>query len=287
MIFLSILIALVLERTVPQLVDFRKFNWLNDYNRWMVDVLHVESMGTWLSLAVLLSPLIVISWIISAMFENALFGLFELAFNVAIIFVCIGPQLLDKQVDQYLDALEIGVNEQSNLKAEEITGNATGENLSTQVTQVCQSIFTEANTRIYAVLFWFTLLGPVAAILYRLLEQLLRRGYLPNSLSNLKQSIRYLVGWIDWLPAHLTYFAYMVTGSFEDGLQAFRQGSITAEDTYEQNQKTLQNVGSRSISLQPAADTEMAQSMVRKARGLVLRALVVWLVFVLLIRLID
>ena len=59
-------------------------------------------------------------------------------------------------------------------------------------------------------------------------------------------------------------------------------------EVYDQNNEMLGNVGSGSLSVQ-AMDDPVYQAMdrVRKARGLVLRALVVWLLLVLVINLLN
>ena len=55
MTILSILIALLAERVLPQLVDFRRFDWLRNYSRWMIDVLQTTQprqscRSTWIRL---------------------------------------------------------------------------------------------------------------------------------------------------------------------------------------------------------------------------------------------
>jgi membrane protein required for beta-lactamase induction len=48
---------------------------------------------------------------------------------------------------------------------------------------VSQDIFWQANEKLFAVLFWFALIGPVAAVLYRVVEQLTKseqRGNVVN-----------------------------------------------------------------------------------------------------------
>ncbi len=86
MILFSIVIALILERVLPQLVELRRFNWLSEYTLWLADILNFQRIGAWLASGIVLFPIILLIWILSGMFENALFGLFELAFNVAVIF---------------------------------------------------------------------------------------------------------------------------------------------------------------------------------------------------------
>ncbi len=281
MTFLSILIALLLERIFPQFVELRRFDWLREYGRWMVDVLHIERFGNWGSLAALMIPLMLVVWMASGLFDKALFGLFELAFNVALLFFLLGPQLLDRQVDDYIDAVESGDETQQALIASQICGAEAEAGMSAQVRQVSQSIFVQANTRIFALLFWFVLLGPVAALAYRVLQQMYDTDLLDESLGKLRPELRQLLGWLDWIPVRITLFAYMISGNFDEALQAYRHGATTAVDIYEQNLELLQQVGEMAIHLPEVIDHHpLAVTSLRKARGLVLRSLVVWLLIV-------
>jgi membrane protein required for beta-lactamase induction len=287
MTILSILIALLLERIAPQLVELRQYRWLREYNQWMNDVLHIERLGAWLGFVILIFPLLLVIWILSAMFENTLFGLFELAFNVAIVFLCLGPRELDSQIESYLDAIEVGDSQQQFRAAGLLIRETPEIELSNQVKQVSRSVFIEANSRIFAVLFWFTLLGPLAAVLYRLLEQLLQQKVVQELSDELDQVIQSILGWIDWLPVHLTLFAYMLSGNFEEGMKSFKNGSVSAINVYEQNNDLLQNVGFEAITANEVVNPGLAIEMVRKSRGLVLRSLVVWLLLLLVLSLLG
>ncbi len=233
-------------------------------------------------------PPMLVMWLLTGIFENAFFGLFELVFNIAVVFLCLGPRDLDKEVDAYLDAVEVGDTTQRSTLTGQLSGQAPAPELPEQTAQVCHSVLIEANSRIYAPLFWFALFGPLAIVLYRLLEQLRSPTLLPESLHALQTLGRVLLGWIDWLPARLTLFAYMVSGGFDEGLQALRRGAVSAVDLYEQNHELLMNVGYHAIGApREIADGQQAMQAVRKARGLVLRALVAWLVLILLYSLLD
>lgn len=286
MIFLSILIALVLERVTPQFIDLRQNQWLREYTQWMVSVLHVERLAAWMALAVLILPVMLVIWIAAGMFENALFGLFELAFNVAVIFFCLGPKELSTEVDQYLDAIEVGDSQQRYNAAAKMTTETPSMDLPVQVVQVCKAIYVEANSRVFAVLFWFVILGPVAAVVYRVLEQLLKSNYLESSLDSLRQLIKQISGWIDWLPTRITLFIYMVSGNFEEGLQKYNDGSVVAVDMPEQNNELLQNVGFHSIAAHDVTEDSHAIDLIKKSRGLILRSLVVWLFVILMVSLV-
>ena len=286
MTFLSILIALLLERITPQLVELRQFNWLREYIQWMLDVLHIERLGTWGAIGSLFLPLLLAVWVLTGLFENAVFGLFELAFDVAIIFICLGPRFLDSQVDRYLDALEIGETQQQYKLVDELIPETPAQDLPGQVEQFCKALFVEANCRVYAVLFWFVVLGPVAAVFYRVLEQILRHAMLQEPIQRLGLSLRVLLGWLDWIPARFSLFAFMLSGSFEEGLRAIRNSSVCASDTYENNIECLQSVGFQSISAEQVVNENQAMALVRKSRGLILRSLVVWLLLLFILSLI-
>jgi membrane protein required for beta-lactamase induction len=287
MAFLSIVIALLLERITPQLIDYRRFDRLGDYCGWQQDSLKVSQLGPWLGLAILLLPIVLVVWIIAGLFENAVFGLFELAFNVAIIFFCLGPRELDSEIDAYIDSVEVGDSNQQASLARQIHDQSPDSHFADQIIQVCKGLFSEANTRIYAVLFWFVTLGPIAAVIYRVLDQLYRGPYLGQELAAQRQISRDILGWVDWIPSRISLFAFMISGYFEESLKTYRNGSVSSVDSYEQNQDLLQQVGCSAIAPEPADSKEKAVILIRRARGLILRSLVVWLLLLLVIDVIS
>ena len=280
---LSILIALLLERITPQLIELRRFAWLDDYARWMDDVLHISRLGSWSALAFLVLPPFLLVWLLASMFENALFGLFELAFNVFVIFACLGPRELDREIDDYIDAVEMGDEQRRHQAAGRLTLGEPAHELGAQAMQVCQGLYVQANGRLFAVIFWFVVLGPVAAVLYRLLEQVLSRHVLRSAIAGMDSTAALLLGWIDWLPTRVTLFAFMLSGSFEDGFQAYREGNRDAIELRDQNHELLHRVGCRCIVSQDVQNADQAVTMIRRSRGLILRSLVVWLLLILFV----
>ena len=282
MTFLSILIALLIERIAPQFSELRQFQWLQNYSLWLSEVLHVERLAGWMGFSIIVTPLLLLTWMFTGMFEHALFGLFELAFGVVVVFFCLGPREMDGQIEQYLDAIELEDNDLRVKLAANLLKEPPALELKDQVAQVCKGIFVESNTRIFSVLFWFAFFGPVAAVLYRLVEQLVRGQYLDTALVQARQAARIFLGIMDWVPARISLFAFMLSGSFDEGLKAYRHGTVLATDVYEQNHELVKEVGYRSINAQSVDSSEQAQLQVRQSRGLVLRSLVVWLLVTLI-----
>jgi AmpE protein len=74
--------------------------------------------------------------------------------------------------------------------------------------------------RWFAVVLWFYLLGPAAALFYRTLQLLLRDGCVSGEERRL--IARWLL-WIEWLPARLLGLAFAVTGNFVTCFRCWRE----------------------------------------------------------------
>ena len=72
------------------------------------------------------------------------------------------------------------------------------------------------NGQLFAVLFWYILLGPIAALIYRFSSQ-------SQHQSLVKQQATLLTAVLDWLPARMTALLYLLVGNFQPGLKQFAQ----------------------------------------------------------------
>jgi len=283
MIFLSIVITLVLDRVFTQLQTFRQFKWLQDYAAWMDDVLSISRLPAWVSLAVLLMPLLLVLSFVQGIFANGLFGLFALAFNVVVLFLCFGPMDVDQQVDDYLHSIDTG-DEQERIKAASaLRETSVDADISNQAGQVVNAILAASHRRIFACLFWFVLLGPLGAVFYRLVEQGFALSLKDSALSKLKEKFQDLLGYLEWVPARLTVAAFMLGGHFEGAFSGYRKAANDYVDIDEANQQILAASGRGAIQVSAVKSDSDASDQVKKARGLVLRSLVVWLLFSLLL----
>lgn len=80
---------------------------------------------------------------------------------------------------------------------------------------------------VFAPLFWFAVLGPAGAVLYRLahlLNEFWNRPALPGSLDSgdFGCFARQAYGVIDWLPLRLTAATFAAVGNFEDAVDCWR-----------------------------------------------------------------
>jgi adenosylcobinamide-phosphate synthase len=179
------------------------------------------------------------------------------------------------------------------------------------VRQSCEHGLQLAHKHVFGVLFWFVLLpGPIGPILFRLAEFLARRwnrppgGALPAD--RFGEFARRAFAWIDWLPARLTALGFAIVGDFEGAIYCWRK--VTRPPTIaaglpQPDSRTVilaaagGALGSRVLTsaesarhfdeagLEGGGLAEPGAGMLNAAVGLVWRALLLWLVLLLLITL--
>jgi adenosylcobinamide-phosphate synthase len=86
---------------------------------------------------------------------------------------------------------------------------------------------------VFGVFFWFLMpLGPAGAVLYRVAEYLSRAWNEPEHMRNeaFGRFAAKAFYWIDWIPVRLTAAAFAVVGNFEDAIYAWRNFASRWQD---------------------------------------------------------
>ncbi len=215
MSLISILIALVIETYDQQVVArWRKYDWYNRYHDWIQARLAGMAMFDGpLGLVLNLFIILFLVWMIDAAL-GGLFMLFSFAFGIAVLLYCLGPQDLDSQVHRYIDAVKRGDTEAANFYASEIYGQPIEASPDQVQLLTKHAILIEINVRIISVLFWFTLLGPVGAMLFRLTQILKSRTL--NESSEFAQAVINLHKILIWVPARICVLSFALAGNFVD-----------------------------------------------------------------------
>jgi adenosylcobinamide-phosphate synthase len=158
---------------------------------------------------------------------------------------------------------------------------------------------------VFAVVVWFVIflqlgLGPGGAILYRLARFLNTHwGQKDNAeLGDFGKFAAQLYHWIEWLPVRLTATTFAIVGNFEDAIYCWRNQSASWPDP-EAGIVLASGAGALGVRLgMPVAQFDMAVErpelgtgdaadvdFMQSAVGLVWRALVFWLIMLLLLSL--
>jgi len=279
MSLICIIVGLILERALSELRDLRDFRWFDHYSAWLVDHLPgLTKQGSY-SVAILLLPIMVVTGVIQHSLDDKLLGLFSLVFGLGIFLYCLGPSDLNCEIDGFLDARENGDEEQAQHFASAIMGKEASSAPDQQTADVMHSILDQSNDRFFSVIFWFVVLGPFGALLYRLTSYTMKTS--PNKA--LAAAAKNLQAILAWAPAHIVAMAYALTGNYEGASASFREKQ-KQDDLSDCNYHTLTTAGLGALRDCTPGDES---ACIRSTRGLVLRALVVWLAFIAILTLIG
>lgn len=292
MILIAILISLGVEKFFVQVQDLRRFDWFIDFARRLRTGLGHFGNGAIGVLLVAGIPVLGVGLVYYLLDElltplGFLFAIFVLIFSL-------GPRNLDEQVEAYIHAREAGDNDAVQRSAtvilhEDIPGSAF--HLSRAV---LESILVQANERTLAVLFWFAVLGPVGALLYRLSSVLKTHTVAERASSEFARAATRLHAVLDWVPARLVGLGYALSGSFVDAIANWRSCADKWADDWEASSiGVLLATGIGALKLDIEEHHELLTEFdvpseiahIKSAQALVWRTLVAWIVIIALMTL--
>ncbi|WP_406672213.1 regulatory signaling modulator protein AmpE, partial [Natronospira sp.] len=207
-----------------------------------------------------------------------------LAFFLAVIVLlyCLGPGEILGQLARYLQAHdpEQAEDHDAGVIAAEIMESESGLSAEDDVHRaVTEAALVRANDRLFAVIFWFAILGPAGAVFYRVAD-LLRRSEArdsENARTELAQYAIMLEGILAWLPARLLSLSYALTGSFEEAIADWKAYyEECTEPFFETSEGVLSCTGCGALRIS-AGTQDSGLAVVRSARSLLQRTLVLWL----------
>jgi AmpE protein len=145
----------------------------------------------------------------------------------------------------------------------------------------------QANNRLFAVIFWFVLLGPFGAWTYRVTDLIRRRAAFNvtrdgenETRERFLRAARLCHGWLAWLPARLTALGFALAGSFDGALRVWRTPAADRDHrSSELSEMLLARVGSGALALERREGESDVLRAVRGAhavKGMILRLLIIW-----------
>lgn len=294
---IALLLGLVVERMATKYFHLRRLRWLER----LIDAgfLRAQQLANWPPLlpVVLLAVLLVVPVAACALLlGDRLAGLPYLLFAVVVLFFSLGPKDIGEDVDDYCSALEAGDAERIEQTARAIVeGDVPADELA-RIHKVEEGVCVQANNRLFAVIFWFVVLGPVGPLgawAYRVTDLIRRRAVFtaarepgqPDSPAALIHDAAILLhGWLAWVPARLTALGYAAAGHFDAALGAWRAPTEQTDRSLPAyNEDLLARVGVAALALGEDADESLTERGVRGATAanrLVFRLLLIWAVVI-------
>lgn len=278
MSLLSVIFALIAESLISGLSELRKFDFFIRYVSWYRAKLPDFSFQTGsVTLVIVVGTVLFSVWLVSAMLGNVL-GLFGFIFGIAVLIFMIGPRDLDEDVQKISKAFENEDYEAANIYASDLTGRTISEPPMQLVQTVKENVLLQANTRLLGVFFWFILLGPVGAVLFRI-SCVLKDNQIDES-DDFANATRELYNILIWLPARICVLSFAVAGNFVDTMSYWNGVSdLWLRDSEEFI--IISGVGALRYEQRinrSEHDDEPDASGIQHALSLVKRAVIVWVV---------
>lgn len=284
MTLIAILASLVLERLLDHVQDLRRYERYQDYVEWMRQRLRGDPWDGRVGVLVLLAPVVGMVALLQAAFDGLLFGLPALLFAIAVLVFCLGPRDLGHELAQYRAAYGMGDEEGALRAARGLLGYEAPEAPDEQARAVTAAVLTQANVRIFGVLFWFAVLGPLGAVLYRAVSELRRHTLADND--EFAWAARQLAAILDWVPARLTAFGYALSGHFEGAVLRWREAAVSADHWLLSSEPVLAAAGFGALNIEDEVhDSGSWNHLLQSAMSLVWRTLVLWVVVIALLTL--
>lgn len=288
---IALILGLALEHGATRGLRLRELRWFDPY--FDVGLSRAKALGSSAALPVLVLllvaavlPVVAISVLLAR--AAIPWDLPYLLFAVLILFVSVGPRDLASEVDDYCAALDEGDYEGARRALTALAESSSPAAADADIVE--DAVFTQATNRVFGVAFWFVVLGPVGAWLFRVSNLMRRRAVFesardPELGAVVLPAAEALHGVLAWAPARLAALGYALGGSFDDAVNGWRSFSIPPGGAFRQgNDRLVAVVGKAAMTgylQQPVNSSAAARNSLR----LVMRALFIWLTVIALMTL--
>jgi len=281
MFLLAILISLALEKLVPALDGLRSLQWFHRYadglRRRLLSA--GKRRGTLTVLLTVLPPVALVGG--AQYLLDQLLWLFSFALSLVVLVYALGPRDMQRQVNAYLAARANGDEEGAAAILRELLPFPPPAGEQARTDAVIDMVLLLTHERVLAVFFWFVLLGPMGAILYRLVSELVSKPP-ENANEDYWLTATRLHMLLAWLPAHLSALSFAVMGSFMHALHAWRETSLRDMSRIPVvcHQYVIRT-GRAALQLEQVDDSQA----IEEALGLCSRSLIAWVTILALLTL--
>lgn len=275
MTLLSILVGLGLEYFLGTLDRIRNFVWFEQYSGWLE--LRCNKLSIWdgpagvlLTLAV---PLLVLALV--ANFLGNISIVFSFVLAVFVFIYCIGSDV-NNLLSSYIDALES--DDEGSISGIEHQLGHDGDTDEYDGPGIIHTILLRVHDHLFAVIFWFIVLGVVGALLYTLTVRL-KHAY--NDIHGpFADAVRNLYNVLIWPTARLLAVGFALAGSLVDALEGWRN---VGGNSIDGSEDIIRNSGLGAIQYRKReAENGQEQRAVylehlQEVQTLINRTLIVWL----------
>lgn len=271
---ISILLGLAMEYFLGPLDRFRSSEWFEKYTHWLEERFRQSPMwdgpaGVILTLALPILPLLLVSTLL-----GEISFLLPYVLAVFVFVYSLGPNV-DSLLGNYAQALERDIAEDIAVIEERLNVKSDQHYSGTQI---IASALLRAHDAVFAVIFWFIVLGMYGALLYTLTLFLKRRS--AGNRNGYAIAVDELHNILIWPSTRLLAIGFALSGSLVDTLEAWRK---VEGDTFNCSQQVMitSGLGSLQYEGEPPEEDEHQKvryiQWIREVQALINRTLIIWL----------
>lgn len=275
MTLLSILVGLGLEYFLGTLDHIRNFVWFEKYSNWLESRCNKLALwdgpaGVLITLGI---PLLVLALIANFLGNISIVLGFILA--IFIFIYSIGSDVNDL-LTKYIEALD--ADDEGSIQGIEHQLGRDGEADEQNDQDIIHTILMRSHDHIFAVIFWFIVLGVVGALLFSLAARM-KRNY-DDIHGAFADAVRNLYNVLIWPTSRLLAVGFALAGSLVDALEGWREVSGTSIDCSED---VVRKTGLGAIQYQKReSESEQERqalylSHLQETQTLINRTLIIWL----------
>lgn len=224
-ILVTILLAVVLDRLIPDRHGLKPFAWYRDWAESIEERFNggkrIHGVGATL---IAIVP-IVLGVVLARYILGELGWLLRFSFDVVTLYLCLDVFRLTKVANSVSQSLESGSLKEADEQLRDLTGKGAAEVTDAGIARATvEAVLKQGNSLVISPIFWFIVLGPFGAVLQRLsciLDMLWGHRY--ERFAEFGWAAARFDDLLGWIPARVTALSYALMGSFEDALHCWRR----------------------------------------------------------------
>lgn len=271
---LIILLAWFIEHFAGVTDAVRNLEWFPRYVRALENRCNRYSLwngpaGVVLTLALPVLVLALLLWILLKLFYPL-----AIVLSLVCLLYALGPGFVHARLDDYIHALEEGDTERIRQLSAGFVPGAEAQAPSDR--QVLEGVLLYANHRLFAILFWFMVLGPCGAVLYRLSGVLLQEYREIHG--DYAEAVKDLLHILAWPSSRLFALGNALSGNMVDALEGWRE---VEEKSLQVNEEVVRASGMGALNYRPdeGAPDQIEDRVywLHVLQGMLNRTLLLWL----------
>lgn len=218
MTFIVVLIAFLVERFFDW-SHLRNWYWLPSIETKLLK--RFPNLSPYLIIALAILPLLLAVLLIHYLLADVFYGFGLLIFNVIVLIYCFGPHNLWVDVFSSLNQLSQNDDQLAREKLATVFAVKNTDDLSSLRKGLLNQTFIESYRRVFAIVFWYVVLGIFGVVLYRAIAVSNDETIEINpSLSKASTDLEAI---LDWVPVRIYTFFFALSGQFLQVLSAWQE----------------------------------------------------------------